>query len=127
MNWARTCAIVDQSTFPTQGGYFAAKQRGNKVLDRPLETIWLDEPDPQDAQLNAQRLIDEHEVDALIGGAQFVRRRAMSGVAYAGSAGVLPSTVYGRAGVLGLGSARGRGEGRRITIDFYREHAAQSR
>ncbi|MEZ2410237.1 branched-chain amino acid transport system substrate-binding protein [Bosea sp. OAE752] len=81
MIWAKTGAIVDQSTFLAQGGLFAAEQRNNQLLGRPLEIIWLDEPNPQGAQLNAQRLIDEHKVCALIGGAQSSFALAISAVA----------------------------------------------
>lgn len=81
MIWAKTGAIVDQSTFLAQGGFFAAEQRSNQLLGRPIEIIWLDEPNPQGAQLNAQRLIDEHKVVALIGGAQSSFALAISAVA----------------------------------------------
>lgn len=81
MLWAKTGAIVDQATYLAQGGFFAAEQRNNQLLGRPIEIVWLDEPNPQGAQLNAQRLIDEHKVCALIGGAQSSLALAISAVA----------------------------------------------
>ena len=69
MIWAKTGSIVDQSEYLAQGGYLALEQHNNTILGRPAEIVWLDEPNPQGAQQNAQRLIDEHKVTALIGGA----------------------------------------------------------
>lgn len=46
------------------------EQAGGKLLDRPCETVWLDDPsgDIQTGQLNAQKLIDAEKVVALCGG-----------------------------------------------------------
>ncbi|MCZ4093289.1 ABC transporter substrate-binding protein [Sinorhizobium psoraleae] len=46
----------------------ALKEFSNTVRSQPVEVIWLDEPTPQDAQQNMQRLIDEQKVVAVMGG-----------------------------------------------------------
>ncbi len=38
------------------------------MLGRPIELIWLDEPNPQVSQQNMQKLVDENKVVAVIGG-----------------------------------------------------------
>jgi branched-chain amino acid transport system substrate-binding protein len=62
----------------------ALEQSGGKVLGRPVEIIWYDEPNPQSAQQNAQRLIDEDKVAAFIGGSNSATGLAMSSVALRG-------------------------------------------
>lgn len=81
MIWAKTGTIVDQAEYLAQGGFLALEQRGNTLLDRPVEIVWLDEPNPQGAQQNAQRLVDEHKVVGLIGGALSSFALAISAVA----------------------------------------------
>jgi branched-chain amino acid transport system substrate-binding protein len=81
MIWAKTGTIVDQSEYLAQGGILALEQRNNMLLGRPAEIIWLDEPNPQGAQQNAQRLVDEHKVVGLIGGALSSFALAISAVA----------------------------------------------
>src|SRR5262245_14410079 len=56
-------------------------QVGRKLVGEPLETIWLDDPDPQTGQLNAQKLIDEQKVVGLIGGASSATSLAIGAVA----------------------------------------------
>ncbi len=68
MIWAKTGPVVDQSEYLSQGCYMALEEKKSQLHGRPVEVIWLDEPNPQGAQLNAQRLIDEYKVSALIGG-----------------------------------------------------------
>jgi branched-chain amino acid transport system substrate-binding protein len=69
MLWAKTGNIADQAEYLAQGSLLALEQQNNAILGRPAEIIWLDEPNPQGAQQNAQRLVDEHKVVALVGGA----------------------------------------------------------
>ena len=78
---AKTGQIVDQAEYLANGTFLALEQAGNKVLDRPVEIIWLDEPSPQVAQQNAQKLIEENKVTALIGGALSSNCLAISSVA----------------------------------------------
>lgn len=81
MLWAKTGTIVDQSEYLAQGGFLALEQINGTLLGRPAEIVWLDEPNPQGAQQNAQRLIDEHKVVGLIGGALSSTALAISAVA----------------------------------------------
>ena len=62
MIWAKTGNIVDQAEYLAQGTMLALEQRNNTVLGRPAEIVWLDEPNPQGAQQNAEKLISEHKV-----------------------------------------------------------------
>src|SRR5580704_19730666 len=70
MIWAKTGSIVDQAEYLAQGSMLALEQRNNTLLGRPAEIIWLDEPNPQGAQQNAEKLISEHKVVGIVGGAQ---------------------------------------------------------
>jgi branched-chain amino acid transport system substrate-binding protein len=56
-------------------------QVGRKMIGDPVETIWLDDPDPQTGQLNAQKLIDQEKVVGLIGGASSATSLAIGSVA----------------------------------------------
>lgn len=69
MIWAKTGTIVDQSEYLAQGSLLALEQRNNMLLGRPAEIVWLDEPNPQGAQQNAERLVGEHKVVGIVGGA----------------------------------------------------------
>jgi branched-chain amino acid transport system substrate-binding protein len=81
MIWAKTGNIVDQAEYLAQGGYLALEQQAGMILGRPAEIVWLDEPNPQGAEQNAQRLVDEHKVVAIIGGALSSYALAISAVA----------------------------------------------
>ena len=81
MIWAKTGNIVDQAEYLAQGCQLALEQRGNKLLGKPAEIVWLDEPNPQGAQQNAERLIKEYKVIGLIGGAMSNLALAESSVA----------------------------------------------
>ena len=59
----------------------ALEQADGKLLGRPGELVWLDEPSAQGAQQNAQKLIDEEKVAAIIGGSNSATGLAMSAVA----------------------------------------------
>ena len=54
--------------FLQKGSVLAVEQAGGKVLGRPIELTWLDEPDPQGSQQNMQKLITENHVVAVVGG-----------------------------------------------------------
>jgi branched-chain amino acid transport system substrate-binding protein len=64
-----------------RGSELAIEQAGRKVLGRPIEFVWLDEPDPQGSQQNMQRLIDESKVVAVVGGNYSSSALAMMSVA----------------------------------------------
>lgn len=64
-----------------RGSELAVEQAGRKVLGRPIELVWLDEPNPQVSQQNMQRLIDENKVVAVVGGNYSSSALAMMSVA----------------------------------------------
>lgn len=64
-----------------RGSALAVEQAGGKVLGRPIELVWLDEPNPQVSQQNMQRLIDETKVVAVVGGNYSSSALAMMSVA----------------------------------------------
>ncbi len=51
-----------------QGTYLALAQRNNQIMGRPAELVWYDEPSPQGAQQNMQKLVQEEKVVAVLGG-----------------------------------------------------------
>ena len=57
------------------------EQGGSKILGRPVRLIWLDDPNPQSAQQNMQKLIDEEKVAAVIGGASGATALALAALA----------------------------------------------
>lgn len=67
--------------FLQRGSELAVEQAGGKVLGRPIELVWLDEPNPQVSQQNMQRLIDENKVVAVVGGNYSSSALAMMSVA----------------------------------------------
>jgi branched-chain amino acid transport system substrate-binding protein len=67
--------------FLQRGSELAVEQAGRKVLGRPIEITWLDEPNPQVSQQNMQRLIDENKVVAVVGGNYSSSALAMMSVA----------------------------------------------
>jgi branched-chain amino acid transport system substrate-binding protein len=81
MIWAKTGQIVDQAQYLAQGGMLALEQRNNMLLGRPAEIVWLDEPNPQGAQQNAERLVGEQKVVGIVGGALSSFALAISAVA----------------------------------------------
>ncbi|WP_315744915.1 MULTISPECIES: ABC transporter substrate-binding protein [unclassified Bradyrhizobium] len=64
-----------------RGSALAVEQAGSKVLGRPIELVWLDEPNPQVSQQNMQRLVDESKVVAVVGGNYSSSALAMMSVA----------------------------------------------
>jgi len=81
MIYAKTGQIQPQAEYLAQGTILALEQRGNKLLGRPAELVWLDEPNPQGAQQSAERLIQEQKVTALLGGSLSSFALAISAVA----------------------------------------------
>jgi branched-chain amino acid transport system substrate-binding protein len=67
--------------FFEQGTEIAVDQAGNKVLGRPIQLIWLDEPSPQVGQQNMQKLIDDNKVVAVMGGTLSSTALAMAALA----------------------------------------------
>jgi branched-chain amino acid transport system substrate-binding protein len=67
--------------FLERGSELALDQAGGKVLGRPVELVWLDEPNPQVSQQNMQKLVDENKVVAVVGGNYSSSALAMMSVA----------------------------------------------
>src|SRR5580658_2020954 len=66
---AKTGQIAPQTEYLSQGSYLALEERGNQIMGRPAELVWLDEPSPQDATQNMRKLVQEQKVCAVLGGA----------------------------------------------------------
>jgi branched-chain amino acid transport system substrate-binding protein len=65
---AKTGQIAPQTEYLAQGTYLALEQRNNMIGGRPAELVWLDEPSPQGATQNMQKLVQENKVCAILGG-----------------------------------------------------------
>ena len=50
------------------GAQIAVDDFNGHVLDRPIELVWLDEPNPQTSQQNMRKLVEEEKVVAVQGG-----------------------------------------------------------
>ncbi|RKP53488.1 ABC transporter substrate-binding protein [Pararobbsia silviterrae] len=78
---AKQGAVAIHSEYLMQGANLALEEQGGKVLGRPVQLIWLDEPSPQGAQQNMQKLIDEEKVVAVVGGGTSANALAESALA----------------------------------------------
>lgn len=65
---AKTGQISQQTEYLANGTYLALEERGNKIMGQPAELVWLDEPSPQAATQNMQKLVQENKVCAILGG-----------------------------------------------------------
>src|SRR5476649_2837548 len=65
---AKTGQIAPQTEYLAQGTYLALEERKGMIGDRPVELVWLDEPSPQAATQNMQKLVQENKVCAILGG-----------------------------------------------------------
>lgn len=79
--FAKQGTWTEQGEHLVNGARVAVAQAGSKLLDRPVELVWLDEPNPQVAQQNMQKIVDEEKVVAVIGGTNSGTSLAMSSVA----------------------------------------------
>jgi branched-chain amino acid transport system substrate-binding protein len=66
---AKTGQIAGQTEYLANGAFLALEERGNQIMGQPAELIWLDEPTPQAATQNMQKLVQENKVCAVLGGA----------------------------------------------------------
>lgn len=66
---AKTGQIAGQTEYLANGTYMALEERGNKIMGQPAELVWLDEPSPQAATQNMQKLVQENKCVAILGGA----------------------------------------------------------
>ncbi|HBK05242.1 MAG TPA: ABC transporter substrate-binding protein [Acetobacteraceae bacterium] len=65
---AKTGQIAAQTEYLANGSYLALEQRNNMIMGQPAELVWLDEPSPQAATQNMQKLVQENKVCAVLGG-----------------------------------------------------------
>ena len=65
---AKTGGIAAQTEYLANGAFLALEERGNKLLGRPAELVWYDEPSPQGSQQNMEKLVQEAKVCAVLGG-----------------------------------------------------------
>ena len=65
---AKTGQIAAQTEYLAKGTYLALEERNNMIWRRPVELVWLDEPSPQAATQNMQKLVQENKVGAILGG-----------------------------------------------------------
>jgi len=65
---AKTGQIAPQTEYLSQGSFLALEQRGNQVMGRQAELVWLDEPSPQEATQNMRKLVQEQKVVGVLGG-----------------------------------------------------------
>src|SRR5581483_12408581 len=65
---AKTGQIAGQTEYLANGSILALEQRNNMVMGQPAELVWLDEPTPQAATQNMQKLVEENKVCAVLGG-----------------------------------------------------------
>ncbi len=79
--FAKQGTWTEQGEHLVNGAKVALEQVGSKVLGRPVEFVWLDEPNPQVAQQNMQKMVDEMKVSAVIGGTNSGTSLAMASVA----------------------------------------------
>jgi branched-chain amino acid transport system substrate-binding protein len=66
---AKTGDIAGQTEYLANGSFLALEQRGKTLMGKPAELVWYDEPSPQGAQQNFQKLVQEAGVVAVLGGA----------------------------------------------------------
>ncbi len=65
---AKTGQIAAQTEYLANGTFLAMEERDNTINGQPAELIWLDEPTPQAAAQNMQKLVQENKVCAVLGG-----------------------------------------------------------
>jgi branched-chain amino acid transport system substrate-binding protein len=65
---AKTGQIAAQTEYLSNGTFMAMEQRNNMLMGQPAELVWLDEPSPQAATQNMQKLVQENKVVAILGG-----------------------------------------------------------
>ncbi|MFX1677099.1 ABC transporter substrate-binding protein [Paraburkholderia sp. A2WS-5] len=72
---------TEQGEVIANGVKLALDQAGNQARGRRLDLVWYDEPNPQSAQQNMQKLVEEDKAIAVIGGTNSGTSLAMSSVA----------------------------------------------
>ncbi|MEZ0605421.1 ABC transporter substrate-binding protein [Paraburkholderia sp. IW21] len=72
---------TEQGEMIVNGVKLALADAGNQVRGRRIDLVWYDEPNPQSAQQNMQKLVEEDKVVAVIGGTNSGTSLAMASVA----------------------------------------------
>lgn len=65
---AKTGQIAGQTEYLANGSFLALEQRNNMIMGQPASLVWYDEPSPQGANQNMQKLVQEEKVVAVLGG-----------------------------------------------------------
>src|ERR1700722_12305559 len=65
---AKTGQIAAQTEYLANGSFLALQERETTIMGQPAELVWLDEPSPQAATQNMQKLVQENKVVAVLGG-----------------------------------------------------------
>ncbi|MDR3096854.1 MAG: ABC transporter substrate-binding protein [Paraburkholderia sp.] len=73
---------TEQGEVIANGVKLALDQAGSQARGRRVDLVWYDEPNPQSAQQNMQKLVEEDKVVAVIGGTNSGTSLAMSSVAW---------------------------------------------
>jgi branched-chain amino acid transport system substrate-binding protein len=81
---AKQGPFAQQGADMAKGIEIAFEQASKRVLGRPAELVWLDEPNPQVAVQSITKLIEEHKVVAVLGGSNSATSLAMGDVAQRG-------------------------------------------
>src|SRR3954470_23129828 len=63
------------------GAQMALDEVGGQLLGRKIDLVWYDEPNPQSAQQNMQKLVEEDKAIAVVGGTNSGTSLAMASVA----------------------------------------------
>ncbi|MGI4815024.1 MAG: ABC transporter substrate-binding protein [Janthinobacterium lividum] len=78
---AKQGPFSELGTLQAGGAQLAVEQAGGKVLGRPIQVIWSDEPDPQNATQNFAKLAEDDKVVGILGGTGSATALAMSSTA----------------------------------------------
>ena len=74
---AKQGPFAQQGADLAKGAQIAFEEAASKVLGRPAQLIWLDEPNPQGAVQSISKLIEEEKVIAVLGGTNSATTLAM--------------------------------------------------
>lgn len=79
--FAKQGTWTEQGELLVNGATIALEQAKSQALGRPVQMVWYDEPSPQAAQQNLQKLAEEEKVVAVLGGTNSGTALAMGAVA----------------------------------------------
>lgn len=79
--FAKQGTWTEQGEMLVNGARIALAQAQGQLLGRPVDLVWYDEPSPQTAQQNFQKLVEEERVAAVLGGTNSGTALAMAAVA----------------------------------------------